>query len=197
MMRHFCLPHPVAALARGVGMAAARARLIALSDRAQGTGSGDLGTAAGAVARAAVAAAADEYRCAAAGTEVASSWRFHRREGPMRARQVRAMGEILSTHRRPPGHGARHRYRTCRFGAAVAPASIGWPSSSAFDLRPLPRRPAAVPPDLLPTFPNRHAAARQSSPDAESGFNSPQNYPPMPPLPPDSRRFGWPLEPPP
>ena len=81
LMRHFLFPSTVAALALGVGVAATWTRLIALAGRAQGTGAGRLGTFVGTVALAVVATATEKYLCAAAGTEVASSWRFHRRGG--------------------------------------------------------------------------------------------------------------------
>lgn len=74
------MPFTVAALALGVGAAATRTRLIATAGRAQGIGAGRLGTAVGAVALTTVATATNEYRCAAAGTEVATSRRFHRRK---------------------------------------------------------------------------------------------------------------------
>lgn len=108
-MRHFRLPGTVAALARGVGMATAQTRLIALPGFTRAMGTRLARTLAGAVALAAVAGAADEHRYAAAGAEVASSWRFHRHKKPMSTRQDRAIREILCTQRRPPGHGARHR----------------------------------------------------------------------------------------
>lgn len=108
-MRHFRLSGTVPPLARGVGVATTQTRLIALPGFTHAMGTRLARTVAGAVALAAVAGAADEHRYAAAGAEVASSWRFHRQKEPMGARQDRAIREILCTQRRPPGHGARHR----------------------------------------------------------------------------------------
>ena len=76
-MRHFLLPGTVAALPLGMGMAATRARLIAHSSGTLGIGASQAGTAAGAVALAAIAPTANEHRASAADTEVASSRRFH------------------------------------------------------------------------------------------------------------------------
>lgn len=78
-MRHFLgLPGTITTLACGVGAAATRRGLIAPPGFALGAGARRPRTAVGTVALAAVAVAADEYRCAAAGAEVASPRRFHR-----------------------------------------------------------------------------------------------------------------------
>ncbi|MHB1620859.1 MAG: hypothetical protein ACYCTY_12910 [Sulfuricella sp.] len=79
-MRHFIhLPETVTPLACGVGVTATKSGLMAPSGFALGAGARRTRTAASTVALAAVAVAADEYRCAAAGAAVASSRRFYRR----------------------------------------------------------------------------------------------------------------------
>lgn len=78
-MRHFLgLPGTITMLARGVGAAATGAGLIAPPGFAPGAATSRLRAAASTIALAAVTVATDEYRCAAAGAEVASSRRFHR-----------------------------------------------------------------------------------------------------------------------
>jgi hypothetical protein len=79
-MRHFLLPGAVTALARGMGMATTQTRLIALPGFAHALSTHLARTLAGAVALAAIAVAAAKHRYAAVGTEVASSWEFHRQE---------------------------------------------------------------------------------------------------------------------
>jgi hypothetical protein len=79
-MRHFRLPGTVTLLARGVGVATTQTCLIALPGFTHAMGTRLARAVAGAVALAAVTVAADEYRYAAAGAEVASSRRFHRQE---------------------------------------------------------------------------------------------------------------------
>ena len=82
-MRHFvCLSSPVPALTRGVGVAPAKAGLIAFPGALHATGAhpgGALGTA---VTVAAVAVATQDYGCATAGAQVASGRRLHRHIGP-------------------------------------------------------------------------------------------------------------------
>lgn len=77
-MRHFRAASAVTPLTCGVGVTATGARLIAPPGFTHGTDPRMLRTAAAAVALAAVAGAAAEDRCAAAGAEVASSRGFHR-----------------------------------------------------------------------------------------------------------------------
>lgn len=77
-MRHFCLPGTVAALARSMGVTATQTRLIALSGSFKGKGSSQLRTVTSAVALTMVTGAADQNRCATAGAEIVSAWRFHR-----------------------------------------------------------------------------------------------------------------------
>lgn len=77
-MRHFCLSGTVTALARGVFVAAKKARLIALPGSFKGMGAGQLRAVASAVALATVASATDKHRCVAANAEIVSSRRFHR-----------------------------------------------------------------------------------------------------------------------
>lgn len=67
MMRHFILTVSVSALAPGMGYAAFRTHLVALSGFSLTFGALQLGTAARTIALAAVTVAADQYRCVAAG----------------------------------------------------------------------------------------------------------------------------------
>lgn len=72
-MRHFLLPSPVTALSVGVGVATARAGLVAPVGGTNRTAARLLGTLRSAVAMAAITVAADEYGSAAASAQVASS----------------------------------------------------------------------------------------------------------------------------
>lgn len=82
-MRHFLLPGPVTALPVGVGVATARAGLIAAAGGTNRTAARLLGTLRSAVALAAITVAADEYGGAAAGAQVASSGKVHWQWRPM------------------------------------------------------------------------------------------------------------------
>lgn len=72
-MRHFAPPLAVAALARGMGLAAATARLIAPAGRGERGAPRPLRAAARAIAIAAITVAADQHGGAAARAQVASS----------------------------------------------------------------------------------------------------------------------------
>lgn len=82
-MRHFvCLPGPVPALTRGVGVTPAKAGLITFPGGLHAAGAHPSGALGAAVTVAAVAVAADDHGCATAGAQVASRRRFHRQIGP-------------------------------------------------------------------------------------------------------------------
>jgi hypothetical protein len=73
-MRHILLPRPIAMGTQRMGNATTAARLVALSGLAQPLAPGDLGTAAGTIDLAAIAAAADEHLSAATGTQKETRW---------------------------------------------------------------------------------------------------------------------------
>jgi hypothetical protein len=72
-MRHILSPRPVTAGTLRMGNTATAARLVALSGRSQLLSTGDLGTAAGTIDMAAIAAAADEHLRAATRTQKETS----------------------------------------------------------------------------------------------------------------------------
>jgi len=83
-MRHFLQPKgvqshsgPITLLTFGVGVTTAQAVLIATTGSPDRASPRLVGTSAGAVALAAVAVAAYQYRGAAAGTQIASSGEIH------------------------------------------------------------------------------------------------------------------------
>ena len=83
-MRHFLRPKgvqsrpgPISLLTFGVGVAAAQAVLIAATGGPDRTSARQVGTPRSAVALAAVAVAANQYRGAAAGAQIASSGEVH------------------------------------------------------------------------------------------------------------------------
>ena len=82
-MRHFvCLPGPVPALTRGVGVTPTKTGLVTFPGglyAASAHPSGALGTA---VTVAAVAVATQDYGCATAGAQIASRRRLHWQIGP-------------------------------------------------------------------------------------------------------------------
>jgi len=82
-MRHFLRFGPVTALPLCMRVTAAQAVLIAAAGRTQGVVAGLLGAGRGAVAIAAITAAADQHGCAATGAQVASSGKVHWQSGPM------------------------------------------------------------------------------------------------------------------
>ncbi len=173
-MRHFLATLAVAPLPLGMRVATTKALLVTLARGTQRLGSGSSSAAVGAIALTTVAMAADEHRAAAAGTEITSSWSLHRQEKPMGIRQNRSKSEILSTQRRPPGHGARHRLKLPRFGAGVAPASKGSRLFSAF---------AATPPSprlddyRSPTRITSHRLAAVRARGAPVALRAPSNTP--------------------
>ena len=82
-MRHFvCLPGPIPALARSVGVAPAKAGLITFAGALHATGADPSGALGAAVTVTAVAVATQDYGCATAGTQVASRYRIHRHIRP-------------------------------------------------------------------------------------------------------------------
>ena len=82
-MRHFvCLPGPVPALTRGVGVTPAKAGLITFPGALHAAGAHTSCAFGAAVAVAAVAVAAQDYGHATAGAQVASGRRLHRQIGP-------------------------------------------------------------------------------------------------------------------
>jgi len=68
-MRHILSPRPIAMGTLRMGNATTAARLVALSGLAQPLAPGDLGTAAGTIDLAAIAAAADQHLRAATDTQ--------------------------------------------------------------------------------------------------------------------------------
>ena len=72
-MRHYLLSGAVAELSGSVFVATGQTRLIALPGCLDGLSAGQLRAVAGTVALAAVAVAANQYRCATAGAEIVSS----------------------------------------------------------------------------------------------------------------------------
>ncbi len=173
-MRHFLATLAVAPLPLGMRVATTKALLVTLARGTQRLGSGSSSAAVGAIALTTVAMAADEHRAAAAGTEITSSWSLHRQEKPMGIRQNRSKSEILSTQRRPPGHGARHRLKLPRLG----PVSRLLPKAAAFLAHsPLPRHhPGSTTTGHQPESP------RIDSPPCErGGLQSPSGLLPTPP----------------
>lgn len=155
-MRHFLLPIPVLTLTFGVGTAAAMGVLVATASGSYRLMAGLRRASSRAVAVAAITAAADQYRGAAAGAQVASSGEVHWRSGPMGSRRRRPLCEILRVQRRPSGlrgaasdltwwlgpvsrlrfhrptrflpHRRRRRYPT--------PAALRLPDNDCFAIRP-------------------------------------------------------------
>src|SRR6266478_2394573 len=99
-MRHILLPRPIAIGTQRMGNATTAARLVALSGLAQPLAPGDLGTAAGTIDLAAIAAAADEHLSAATGTQKETAWVGVRAFGRVgfRTWTKSATSEILSPH---------------------------------------------------------------------------------------------------
>ncbi len=82
-MRHFVgLFAAIATLPCGMGVASAQAGLVALTGALDATGANQSGALSAAVPVAAITVAADDYGCAAAGTQVASWVWLHRHMRP-------------------------------------------------------------------------------------------------------------------
>src|SRR5713101_6727946 len=116
-MRHILSPRPIAIGTQRMGNATTAARLVALSGLAQPLAPGDLGTAAGTIDLAAIAAAADEHLRAATGTQKETGWVGVRPVG-LRTWTRPATSEILSPHSCSARCGAWRRCETWPFGSA-------------------------------------------------------------------------------
>ena len=96
-MRHILLPRPIATGTERMGNATAAARLVALSGRALPLAPGDLGTAAGTIDLAAIAAAADQHLSTATDTQKETGWRSVRAVG-LRTWTKSTTSEIMPPH---------------------------------------------------------------------------------------------------
>ena len=107
-MRHFLLPRPVTALARGVRKAAGTAVLIARTSGTTCTTAHDLGAHPTAVALTAITGAADHALTATTGTVVETRAPIHR-QGPCRQaldlRRSRRDTLLAAVHHAWFGHG--------------------------------------------------------------------------------------------
>ncbi len=147
-MRHFLLPGSVTALPFSMRMTTAPAGLIAAAGSTHRVLAGLFSTLRGAVAMAAITRAADEYRRATAGAEIASSWKGHWHTRPMGSSRERPLCGILRVQRRPSGLRGATTELAWRLGAPAFPPA-GQRSTASVIPAPLSGHPFRIIPAAL------------------------------------------------